>query len=62
MTPEEREVVRLAVQIAQDAPLRQSHGYAARVPWQTINELRNALDALGVPWRKYHRQQKTPFD
>lgn len=58
ITPEQqRELARLAVQVALDAPIRQGkYSYSARIPWSTVDAIRAACEAAGVDWRKYHKR------
>jgi len=43
----------VAVAIAGYAPKRQNkYTHCANVSWKLIHELRDALDAVGVEWRK----------
>ena len=53
------EIVRLAVQVALDAPLKPNR-YVAKmgVYVETIADLRAELDKLGIDWRAQHRQSK----
>ncbi len=53
MTPEYKLRV-AAIEIAAYPPVSHdsSTTFAAKVPWRMIEELRDALDAVGVEWRK----------
>ena len=49
-----------AIDVALEAPLSQgTHVHAAQIPWTVIHELRAALDALSIDWRKYKDKQDT---
>lgn len=51
----ERELVRLAVAIALEAPFRQgAHSFGCSVQWDTIHALRAQLELHGVDWRAHH--------
>jgi hypothetical protein len=42
-----------AIEVAVAAPWKQgTHSYSAQIPWNNVNNLRQALDALGIDWRK----------
>lgn len=46
-------VLDVAVKIARDAPAKQGKYVShAKVWWGDIDELRAALDALGIEWRR----------
>jgi len=45
-----------AIDVALSAPLRRGqHVTHALVSWDAITTLRDRLDALGIDWRKHHR-------
>lgn len=49
----EREVLRLAAMIAQEAPRKRGKHVLthAKVRWNLIDQLRSALDTAGIAWR-----------
>jgi len=52
LTPDVERIVRAAAEVANRAPETQGqYVHAAKIPWRTIHELRDALDALDVTWR-----------
>lgn len=50
-----RELARMAVQVALDAPARPRHG-SVYVPSALVEEIRVELDRLGINWRAHHRE------
>jgi hypothetical protein len=47
-----RRILNHAVAVAQAAPKRKGfYTFAAQIPWTTINDLRDALDAAHIKWR-----------
>jgi hypothetical protein len=43
-----------AVEVALAAPARQNPStYDARVPWDTINQLREAIKGIGIDWNAF---------
>jgi hypothetical protein len=53
-----RELMRLAIEVALEAPLRPSRGFAARIPWDTIEALRAELERHGIDWKNNHREKR----
>jgi hypothetical protein len=54
-----RELVRLAVAIALEAPYSKSkNASSATVRWDTIKALRVELEKHGVNWRAHHRRNR----
>jgi hypothetical protein len=48
----EGEVMVAAVSIARAAPVKQNGGVSkAQIPWTLIDDLRAALDELGIDWK-----------
>lgn len=46
-----------AISVAAAAPLRQGRYVAeARIPWHIVDEVRGALDALGIDWQEVKRK------
>jgi len=47
-----------AIDVALEAPLKQGKYVGkAGIPWEVIHELRAALDAAGIDWRKHKAKQ-----
>jgi hypothetical protein len=58
-TVQAEELVRLAVLMAIEAPERQgAHSVSAGVSWESVHEVRAALDGLGIDWRALVRRRK----
>lgn len=44
-----------AIDVVHAVPLKRGqHVFAASVPWDVIDRLRAAVEAVGVDWRAYH--------
>jgi hypothetical protein len=51
---ENHQIVVAATRVAAAAPLKQGqYVHAAQVPWTLIHELREALNAADVDWRRW---------
>lgn len=51
-------LAQLAARVSDDAPMRQSrYSLSATIGWDTVRMIREQLDAIGIDWRKPHREQ-----
>lgn len=57
LAPEERRVVVAAIEVAIAPHAKARHTFAAKVSWTRIEELRAALEAVGIDWRAVQREQ-----
>lgn len=47
-----RDILNAAVMVAEAAPLKGGqYVFAAKIPWNRIKRLREALDAAGIAWK-----------
>lgn len=57
--PPSQRIIALALQIAAAAPRKHGrYAYGANIPWRLILELREALEAAGIDWDGFKRDQE----
>lgn len=58
LTEDQRRVFVAAIECAISAPTKQPKAtFAAKVKWSAVNELRDALEACGIDWKKVKREE-----